>query len=76
MTITPIAAQFHPLVPGAALPSDWYRGSIHSNIEVEENSVIDSSFCFKHYYAAGPIGLRVGRNVTLWRTMLAARRRT
>ncbi|MBD1810653.1 hypothetical protein NDA07_13965 [Microcoleus vaginatus DQ-U2] len=62
---------FHPLVPGASLPGDWYHGSIPTNIEVGENSVIDSSFCFKHYYAAGSVGLRVGSNVTIWRASLA-----
>ncbi|MDQ3653918.1 MAG: acyltransferase [Chloroflexota bacterium] len=64
--------RFHPLIAGATLPGDWYPGRIPSNIEVGENSVIDSSFCFKHYYASGPVGLRVGHDVTIWRTSLAA----
>lgn len=34
--------------------------------------MVDSSFCFKHYYAEGPVGLRVGNNVTIWRASLAA----
>lgn len=63
---------FHPIVPGVSLPGDWYHGSIPTNIEVGENSVIDSSFCFKHYYANGPVGLRIGSNVTIWRASLAA----
>jgi acetyltransferase-like isoleucine patch superfamily enzyme len=63
---------FHPLVPGAILPDDWFAGTIPSNIIAGENSVIDSSFCFKHYYAKGAVGLRVGRNVTIWRASLAA----
>jgi acetyltransferase-like isoleucine patch superfamily enzyme len=63
---------FHPLIPGAALPDDWFAGTIPSNIIAGENSVIDSSFCFKHYYAKGAVGLRVGRNVTIWRASLAA----
>ncbi|MBD2128322.1 acyltransferase [Microcoleus sp. ZQ-A2] len=62
---------FHPLVPGVSIPGDWYHGSIPTNIEVGENSVIDSSFCFKHYFAAGSVGLRVGSNVTIWRASLA-----
>lgn len=66
------ARVFQPLVPGAALEDDWFAGRIPSNIEVGQNSVIDSSFCFKHYFAAAPIGLRVGKNVTIWRTSLAA----
>jgi acetyltransferase-like isoleucine patch superfamily enzyme len=63
---------FHPLVPGTALPDDWFSGTIPSNVVAGENSVIDSSFCFKHYYAKGAVGLRVGRNVTIWRASLAA----
>lgn len=64
-------ALFHPLVPGVSLPGDWYHGGIPANIEVGENVVIDSSFCFKHYFAKGPVGLRVGNNVTIWRASLA-----
>jgi acetyltransferase-like isoleucine patch superfamily enzyme len=63
---------FHPIVPGVSLPGDWYHGSIPTNIEVGEKSVIDSSFCFKHYYANGPVGLRIGSNVTIWRASFAA----
>jgi acetyltransferase-like isoleucine patch superfamily enzyme len=63
---------FHPLVPGAKLSGDWFPASIPTNIVAGENSVIDSSFCFKHYYAKGEIGLRVGSNVTIWRASLAA----
>jgi acetyltransferase-like isoleucine patch superfamily enzyme len=63
---------FHPLVPGATLPGDWFAGTIPSNIVAGERSVIDSSFCFKHYYAKGAVGLRVGRDVTIWRASLAA----
>lgn len=63
---------FHPLRPDTTLPGDWYAGRIPANIVVGSNCAIDSSFCFKHYYAAGPIGLRLGDNVTIWRTSLAA----
>jgi acetyltransferase-like isoleucine patch superfamily enzyme len=63
---------FYPLAPGATLPGDWFPGRIPENISVGENSVIDSSFCFKHYYATGRVGLRVGSNVTIWRASLAA----
>lgn len=66
------APLFHPLVPGAALAGDWYHGSIPANIEVGEGTVIDSSFCFKHFFPRERIGLRVGRGVTFWRTSLAA----
>ncbi len=61
----------HPLVAGAELEGDWFQSRIPENIEAGEGSMIDSSFCFKHYFATGEVGLRVGRNVTIWRTSLA-----
>lgn len=64
--------RFHPLVPGARLEGDWYPGVVPRNIEVGANTVIDSSFCFKHFFPTEHIGLRVGSNVTLWRASLAA----
>jgi len=64
-------SRFHPLRPGATIPGDWYHGVIPSNIEAGENSVIDSSFCFRMYRATGAVGLRAGRGVTIWRTSLA-----
>lgn len=63
--------QFHPLIAGRSIPDDWYPGSIPANIEVGRNCVIDSSFCFKHFYAEGEPGMRVGDEVTFWRTSLA-----
>jgi len=68
------SAVFHSLVPGCALEGDWFGGKVPENIEAGEGSVIDSTFCFKHYFASGPIGLRVGRRVTIWRTSLAVDR--
>jgi acetyltransferase-like isoleucine patch superfamily enzyme len=62
---------WHPLVPGSRLTGDWYDGLIPENIHVGDNCVIDSSFCFKHFYASGKVGLRVGSHVTFWRTSLA-----
>jgi acetyltransferase-like isoleucine patch superfamily enzyme len=67
-----VLPRFHPLVPGASVPGDWFQGTIPSNIVVGENCVIDSSFCFKHFFSTQPAGLRLGRDVTLWRTSLAA----
>jgi acetyltransferase-like isoleucine patch superfamily enzyme len=61
----------HPLTPGAALPGDWFPGRIPANVVAGENVVIDSSFCFKHYYATAAVGLRVGSHVTIWRTALS-----
>lgn len=63
---------FFPLLPDTTLPGDWYPGRIPANIVVGARCMIDSSFCFKHYYAAGPVGLRLGDNVTIWRASLAA----
>jgi acetyltransferase-like isoleucine patch superfamily enzyme len=40
-------------------------------MQVGDNCVIDSSFCFKHYYAKAPVGMRIGSDVTFWRTSLA-----
>ncbi|MBA3341772.1 MAG: acyltransferase [Gemmatimonadaceae bacterium] len=62
----------HPIIPGAKLDGDWFDSRIPTNVEAGEGSVIDSTFCFKHYFATGLVGLRVGRNVTIWRTSLAA----
>jgi acetyltransferase-like isoleucine patch superfamily enzyme len=63
---------FYELKPGISLPGDWFPGKIPVNIEVGKNTVLDSSFCFKHYFSALPVGLRAGSNITFWRTSLAA----
>lgn len=63
---------FYPLTPGQTLPGDWFPGKIPRNVIAGENTVIDSSFCFKHFFAKGAVGLRVGSHVTIWRTSLAA----
>ncbi len=72
MSATEETQLFYPLAPGATLPGDWFPGKIPDNIVAGENSVIDSSFCFKHFYAKGAVGLRVGKHVTIWRASLAA----
>lgn len=64
--------KFHKLVPGSSIPGDWYKGKIPTNILAGENTILDSSFCFKNYYSGLPVGLKTGSNVTLWRTSLAA----
>lgn len=66
------ARLFHPLTPGAELPGDWFRGRVPANVSAGEGTVIDSSFCFKHFYSAREIGLRVGAGTTIWRASLAA----
>lgn len=63
---------FYALKPGAELPGDWFDGRIPSNVSAGEGTVIDSSFCFKHFYSTRPVGLRVGRDTTIWRASLAA----
>lgn len=65
------ASQFQPLIPGGRLAGDWYSGTIPQNITAGENCVLDSSFCFKHFFASGATGLRLGRDVTIWRTSFA-----
>ncbi|HUP48542.1 MAG TPA: DapH/DapD/GlmU-related protein [Thermoanaerobaculia bacterium] len=62
---------FHPLVPGVKLEGDWFPGAIPSNIRVGRGCVVDSSFCFKHFFARGETGLVIGDDVTFWRTSLA-----
>jgi acetyltransferase-like isoleucine patch superfamily enzyme len=61
-----------PLLPGQPIAGDWYPGSIPLNISVGADTLIDSSFCFKHFYSKRNPGLQVGSHVTLWRTSLAA----
>jgi acetyltransferase-like isoleucine patch superfamily enzyme len=61
-----------PIIPGEAIPGDWFPGKIPFNISVGENSVIDSSFCFKQYFSGLTPGLIIGSNVTIWRASLAA----
>jgi len=71
MTPDALPPRFHPIVPGAELPDDWHRGRIPENVVAGEGSVVDSTFSFLNYTARGPVGLRVGRDVTLWRTALS-----
>jgi len=61
----------HLLAPGVRLEGDWYGGVIPENIVAGANTRIDSSACFRYYRAKGPVGLRTGSNVTLWRTSVA-----
>jgi acetyltransferase-like isoleucine patch superfamily enzyme len=62
---------FHRLVPGTRFPGDWCDAAAPMNIEVGENCAADSTDCFKRYRPRDRIGLRLGRDVTLWRTSLA-----
>lgn len=58
---------FHAIHPGKKLEGDWFNGAIPDNIQVGENSVIDSSFCFKHFFSTLPVAMKIGNHVTIWR---------
>jgi len=70
--MTGIKEKFHLLRPGEKLDGDWFDGRIPVNIQVGENTVLDSSFCFKNYYSGLSVGLKTGCHVTFWRTSIAA----
>lgn len=61
----------YPLIGGEKIPGDWFSGVIPSNIEVGKNTVVESSFSFKHFFSKLPIALKVGNNVTFWRTAIS-----
>ncbi len=63
--------KFYLLKPGATIENDWFNGVIPDNISVGENTVIDSSNCFKNYHSQLEFGLNVGSHTTFWRTALA-----
>lgn len=56
---------FHLLIPGEQIEGDWCNFPIPKNMEVGENTVIDSSASFKHFYSRKEIGLKIGKHVTL-----------
>ncbi|MCW3091626.1 MAG: hypothetical protein JWP81_2695 [Ferruginibacter sp.] len=62
---------FHPIIPGEAIAGDWYNKKVPVNIVVGENSVIDSSACFKHFFSTLPVALQIGADVTLCRASIA-----
>ena len=64
-------SSFQPLIPGVRLKDDWCNFPIPLNIEVGENTVIDSSSTFKKYFSKKPLGLRLGKNITLQSSSLA-----
>ena len=61
----------HQLRPGIRIKDDWFNMQVPENILVGENTVIDSSHCFKNYHSQCKVGLKVGSFVTFWRTSLA-----
>src|SRR4051812_43065384 len=62
---------FQLLKPGYPIPNDWFNGLVPTNIDIAEGVMIDSSFCFKHFFSNLPVGMKIGSNVSLWRTSLA-----
>ena len=61
----------YPLLPGEKIPNDWYPGVIPDNIKVGHNTLVESTFSFKHFFSSLPIALLAGNNVTLWRTAIS-----
>ena len=62
---------FQPLVPGQPLLNDWFTRSIPANVEVGENTVLDSAATFNHFMSKRTPGLVVGSHVTFCRASLA-----
>lgn len=62
---------FQLLQPGVAIEGDWCNFPIPLNMEVGENSVIDSSSAFKKFFSTRQPGLKIGKNVTLQNAALA-----
>lgn len=62
---------FQPLRPGVQLANDWCNFPVPTNMEVGENTVIDSSSAFKKFFSKKDIGLKVGCHVTLQSSALA-----
>jgi acetyltransferase-like isoleucine patch superfamily enzyme len=64
---------FHLFKPGDhQVDGDWCQFPIPSNIEVGEDTVIDSSSIFKKFFSELPLGLKIGDHVTLQSPSLAA----
>ncbi len=66
---------FHLLEPGKKIPGDWCGFPIPENMEVGENTVIDSSSCFKKYCSELPVGLKLGSHITLQSPFLSAEKK-
>src|SRR5260221_6197893 len=47
--------------PGAALPWDWYEGTIPSNVVIDETAYVETSFSFHLFRSQEPVGVRIGR---------------
>jgi acetyltransferase-like isoleucine patch superfamily enzyme len=62
---------FQLLQPGVPVKGDWCNFPVPLNMEVGENTVIDSSSCFKKFFSTKQPGLKIGSNVTLQSPALA-----
>ncbi|WP_280923983.1 acyltransferase [Aridibaculum aurantiacum] len=62
---------FHLLEPGKLLLADGSMQVVPANIEVGEDTKADSASIFKNFFSKLPVGLRVGSNVTFFRSYLA-----
>jgi acetyltransferase-like isoleucine patch superfamily enzyme len=71
MSIAIYHSQYHLLQPGRSIEGDWCNFPVPSNIEVGDNTVFDSSFCFKQFFSQLPLALKVGKNVTIKSSILA-----
>ncbi len=69
--MNPSFQQFHQIKPGEIIPGDWHVHPVPVNIKVGENSVIDSSITFKHFFSKLTPGLVIGNNVTIYMSSLA-----
>lgn len=61
----------HTIIGGKKIPHDWFNGMIPLNVEAGENSLIESSFSFQYFFSSLPVALKIGSNVTLWRTAIS-----
>lgn len=62
---------FQLLQPGVSLTGDWCNFPIPLNMEVGENTVIDSSSCFKKFFSKKQPGIKLGSHITLQSPALA-----
>jgi acetyltransferase-like isoleucine patch superfamily enzyme len=70
MSLNPNSA-FQLLQPGVQLKNDWCNFPIPRNMEVGENTVIDSSSTFKKFFSKKQLGLKLGKHITLQSSSLA-----
>ncbi len=62
---------FQLLQPGIPIKGDWCNFPIPMNMVVGENTVVDSSACFKKFFSKRSPGLRLGHHITLQSPALA-----